>query len=341
MARFCEDEGLKHIDRTGMARLIEYSLEVTENQDKMTLRLGAIADIIKEANHWAAEAKKKYITAIHVQKAIDKKKFRSNLVEDRVQELIKKEIFWVETDGRKVGQINGLSILQSGDYVFGRPGRITANTSLGKEGVVTIDRESRLSGPLHTKGVIILTGYLRERFAQDKPLALTASLCFEQTYGMVDGDSASSTELFALLSAIADVPIDQGIAVTGSVSQKGEIQPVGGVTKKIEGFYDICGHKGLTGRQGVVIPRKNVKDLMLKTEVVDSVKKGRFHLYPIDTIEDGVEILMGVKAGRRRKDGAYPKGSLFWLVDERLKKLAECARDFAKNKDSESEGKAE
>ncbi|MBW2075249.1 MAG: AAA family ATPase [Deltaproteobacteria bacterium] len=332
MARFCEEEGLKHLDRTGTARLLEYSLEVTGNRDKITLKMGVIGDIIKEANYWALQEKKRYIDASHVEKAIEKKIYRSNLIEERVQELIKKDIFWVETDGYRVGQINGLSILQTGDHIFGKPGRITANVSMGKEGVVTIDRESRLSGKIHTKGVIILSSYLREHFAQDKPLALTANLCFEQTYGMVDGDSASSTELFALLSAIADVPIFQGIAVTGSVSQKGEIQPVGGVTRKIEGFFDICKHKGLTGKQGVIIPAKSVKDLMLRKDVVEAVKDGKFHVYPIKTIEEGVEILTGVKAGKLRKDGSYPKGTLFRLVDDRLRKMAEKARAFAKEK---------
>ncbi len=332
MAGYCEEEDLKHIDRTGIARLIEYSLELTGNKDKLTLRLGAIADIIKEANYWAGQEKAEHIDVCHVEKAVDKKKYRANLVEERVQELIKKDIFWVETHGIKVGQINGLSTLQTGDYMFGKPGRITANVSMGKDGVVTIDRESRLSGKLHTKGVIILSSYLREHFAQDKPLALTASLCFEQTYGMVDGDSASSTELFALLSAIADVPIFQGIAVTGSVSQKGEIQPVGGVTRKIEGFFDICKHKGLTGSQGVIMPQKTVRDLMLKTEVVDAVKDGKFHIYPIKIIEEGIEILTGIKAGKRRKDRTYPKGTFFRLVDDRLKDMAEKARAFAKEK---------
>jgi lon-related putative ATP-dependent protease len=332
MARFCEEEGLKHVDRTGMARLIEYSLEVTGNKDKITLKLGAIGDIIKEANYWAHQDKARHINAAHVEKAIENKRYRSNLVEERMQELIEKDIFWVETDGYRVGQINGLSILQTGDYMFGKPGRITANASMGKDSVITIDRESRLSGKIHTKGVIILGSYLRERFAQDKPLALRASLCFEQTYGMVDGDSASSTELFALLSAISNVPIFQGLAVTGSVSQKGEIQPVGGVTRKIEGFYDICKHKGLTGKQGVIIPKKSVRDLMLKREVVGAVKDGKFHIYPINTIEEGVEILTGMKAGKKRKDGTYSKGTLFRLVDDRLRELAEKARDFAKEK---------
>jgi lon-related putative ATP-dependent protease len=339
MARFCEEEGLKHIDRTGLARLLEYSMEVTGTRDKMTLKMGLIVDIIKEANYWAVQEKRRYIREPHVEKAIQKKIYRSSLIEERVQELIKKDIFWIETEGHKVGQeghkvgqVNGLSILQTGDHLFGKPGRITANVSMGKEGVITIDRESRLSGRIHTKGVIILSSYLREHFAQNKPLALTASLCFEQTYGMVDGDSASSTELFVLLSAVANVPIFQGVAATGSVSQKGEIQPVGGVTRKIEGFFDICKYKGLTGKQGVIIPAKNVKDLMLRKDVVEAVKDGKFHIYPIKTIEQGVEILTGMKAGKRGKDGIYPRGTLFRSVDERLTDLAEKARAFAKEK---------
>lgn len=332
MARFCEEGGLKHIDRKGMARILEYSMEMTGTRDKMTLQLGVIADIIREANYWAVHEKKRYISASHVEKAIEKKIYRSNLIEERIQELIKKDIFWIETDGYKVGQINGLSILQTGDHIFGKPGRITANVSMGKEGVITIDRESRLSGKIHTKGVIILSSYLREHFAHNKPLALTASLCFEQTYSMVEGDSASSTELFALLSAIANVPIFQGIAVTGSVSQKGEIQPVGGVTRKIEGFFDICKHKVLTGKQGVIIPAKSVKDLMLRKDVVEAVKDGKFHIYPIKTIDEGIEILTGMKAGKMRKDGTYTKGTLFRCVDGRLRDLAEMARAFAKEK---------
>ena len=332
MARFCEEEGLKHVDRTGIARLLEYSMEVTGTRDKLTLKLGVIGDIIKEANYWAVQEKRRYIAASHVEKAIEKKIYRSSLIEERIQELIKKDIFWIEADSYKVGQINGLSILQTGDHVFGKPGRITANVSMGKDGVITIDRQSRLSGKIHTKGVIILSSYLREHFAQDKPLALTASLCFEQTYGMVEGDSASSTELFVLLSAIANVPVFQGIAATGSVSQKGEIQPVGGVTRKIEGFFDICKHKGLTGKQGVIIPAKSIKDLMLRKDVVEAVKDGKFHIYPIKTIEQGIEILTGMKAGKARKDGTYPKGTLFRLIDDRLKELAEKARAYTKEK---------
>jgi lon-related putative ATP-dependent protease len=337
MARFCDEEGLKHVDRTGIARVLEYSMEGAGSRDKMTLKLGTIADVIREANYWAVQDKRRHIRATHVEKAIEKKIYRSNLVEERIQEMIKKDIFWIETDGQKVGQINGLAILQTGDHMFGKPGRITANVSMGKDGIMTIERESRLSGNIHTKGVIILSSYLREHFAHNKPLALTASLCFEQTYGMVDGDSASSTELFALLSAIANVPIFQGIAVTGSVSQKGEIQPIGGVTRKIEGFFDICKHKRLTGEQGVIIPAKNTRELMLRKDVVEAVKRGKFHVYPIKTIEQGIEILTGMKAGKRRKDGTYSKGTLYRLVDDRLKDLAEKARAFSKDKPAPQE----
>jgi len=242
----------------------------------------------------------------------------------------------VETKGEKVGQVNGLSILTTGDHEFGKPGRITATVSVGREGVVTIDRESKLSGKIHTKGVMILTNFLRERFAQNKPISLTASLCFEQSYGMVEGDSASSTELYALLSALSGLPVKQGIAVTGSVSQKGEIQPVGGVTKKIEGFFDICNYKGLTGDQGVIIPEKNIRNLMLKQEVVDAVKDGQFHIWPVSTIEEGMEILSGIKAGNLQTDGTYEDGTLFRSVDERLQEIADIVRDFLKKEKEES-----
>jgi predicted ATP-dependent protease len=254
---------------------------------------------------------------------------------------VKKDIFWVETDGDKVGQVNGLSILMTGDHEFGKPNRITATVSLGKGGVVDIDREAKLSGNIHTKGVMILSSYLREKFAHNKPLSLSASLCFEQSYGMVDGDSASSTELYVLLSAISGVPIYQGIAVTGSVSQKGEVQPIGGATRKIEGFFDICQHKGLNGKQGVMIPEKNVNNLMLRRDVVEAVKKGKFHIYPVTTIEEGIEILTGMEAGELQEDGTYPEGTLFRKVDDKLTEMAEMEKEFGKNKEDEGNKKDE
>jgi lon-related putative ATP-dependent protease len=341
MSKFCVDQGLRHVTNDGVARVLEYSMEVTGDREKLTLKLADVSDLLKEANYYAEVDKSDLINSGHVQKAIEKKRFRASLYEEKVQELVKKDIFWVETEGYKVGQVNGLSILMTGDHEFGKPNRITATISLGKGGVVDIDREAKLSGNIHTKGVIILSSYLREKFAHNKPLSLSASLCFEQSYGMVDGDSASSTELYVLLSAIAGVPIDQGIAVTGSVSQKGEVQPIGGVTRKIEGFFDICQHKGLTGKQGVMIPEKNVNNLMLRRDVVEAVKKGKFHIYPVTTVEEGIEILTGMKAGKLQEDGTYPEGTLFRQVDDKLQEMAEMEKEFGKGKEDEEENKRE
>jgi lon-related putative ATP-dependent protease len=335
MSKFCADQGLRHVSNDGVARVLEHSMEVTGDREKLTLKLADISDLLKEANYYAGTEKAEYINSDHVQAAIDQKRYRSSLYEEKVQELVKKDIFWVETDGHKVGQMNGLSILMTGDHEFGKPNRITATVSLGKSGVVDIDREAKLSGNIHAKGVMILSSYLREKFAQDKPLSLSASLCFEQSYGMVEGDSASSTELYVLLSAISGVPIYQGFAVTGSVSQKGEIQPIGGVTRKIEGFFDICKHKGLNGKQGVIIPEKNVNNLMLRRDVVQAVEKGKFHVYPVKTVEEGIEILTGMKAGELQKDGTYPEGTLFRKVDDKLREMAEMEKEFGKGKDEE------
>jgi lon-related putative ATP-dependent protease len=341
IGKVCREQNLRHLDRTGVARTLEYSVERTEDQEKLTLELGDVSDLVKEANYFADLDRAEFITSDHVEKALQKRIFRSNLYEERIRELIEKDVFWIETDGAKVGQINGLSILMTGDYEFGKPNRITATVSVGSEGVVAIERESKMSGNIHTKGVMILTSFLRERFAHNKPLSVRASFCFEQSYGMVEGDSASSTELFALLSALARLPIDQGIAVTGSVSQKGEIQPVGGVTRKVEAFYEICRHKGLNGRHGVIIPAKNVRNLMLKQEVVESVKEGRFHIWPISTIEEGVEILTGMEAGVLQPDGSYPEGTFFRKVDERLTELAEIVKRFGEKGEEAGKKKSE
>jgi lon-related putative ATP-dependent protease len=335
MSKFCIDQGLRHVSNDGVARVLEYSMELTGDREKLTLRLADVSDLLKEANYYADVDKSDLINSQHVQKAIEKKRFRASLYEEKVQELVKKDIFWVETEGQKVGQVNGLSILMTGDHEFGKPNRITATISLGKGGVVDIDREAKLSGNIHTKGVMILSSYLKEKFAHNKPLSLSASLCFEQSYGMVDGDSASSTELYVLLSAISGVPIDQGIAVTGSVSQKGEVQPIGGVTRKIEGFFDICHYKGLNGKQGVMIPEKNVNNLMLRRDVVAAVKKGKFHIYPVSTVEKGIEILTGMKAGELQEDGTYPEGTLFRQVDDKLQEMAEMEKEFGKSKENE------
>ncbi|MFP3871114.1 MAG: Lon protease family protein, partial [Syntrophobacteria bacterium] len=339
MSKFCTEQMLRHVKKDGVARVLEHSLELTADREKLTLKLGDISDLLKEGDYYARLDNSDYINRDHVQAAIEKKIYRSNLYEERVQELIKKDIFWVEIDGHKVGQVNGLSILQTGDHVFGKPNRITAAISLGKEGVVNIDREAKLSGNIHTKGVMILGAYLREKFAHNKLLSLSASLCFEQSYGIIEGDSASSAELYVLLSAISGVPIYQGIAVTGSVSQKGEIQPIGGVSRKIEAFFDICKHKGLNGKQGVLIPQKNVTNLMLKPEVVEAVRKGQFHVHPVSTIEQGIEILTGVEAGERREDGTFPEGTLFGKVDDKLREMAEIVKEFGKGKEEEEQGK--
>jgi lon-related putative ATP-dependent protease len=337
MSKFCADEGLRHVTNDGVARVLEHSMEVTGDQEKLTLKLADISDLLKEANYYAELENSEHINGEHVQTAIEKKIYRASLYEEKVQELVKKDVLWVETDGDKIGQVNGLSILMTGDHEFGKPSRITATISMGKGGVVDIDREAKLSGNIHTKGVMILSAYLRENFAHNKPLSLSASLCFEQSYGMVEGDSASSTELYVLLSAISGVPIYQGIAVTGSVSQKGEIQPIGGVTRKIEGFFDICQYKGLNGKQGVMIPEKNVKNLMLRRDVVEAVKKGKFHIYPVSTIAEGIEILTGMKAGELQEDGTYPEGTLFRMVDDKLKELAEMEKEFGKSKEDEED----
>lgn len=330
IGNFCREQSIAHFDRTGVARLLEYSMERTEDREKLSLELGDLGDLMREADYFARLAGVQFIGSAHVEEAIRKRIFRSNLVEERIEELVKDDILWIETDRSLVGQINGLSILMTDDHEFGKPNRITATVSVGREGVVAIEREAKMSGSIHTKGVMILTSFLKDRFAHNKPLSLAASLCFEQSYGMVEGDSASSTELYALLSALAGAPIDQGVAVTGSVSQKGEIQPVGGVTRKIEAFYDICKHKGLNGRQGVIIPAKNVRHLMLKHDVVASVAQDRFHIWPINTVEEGVPILMGLQAGTVRPDGTYDKGTLFRKVDDRFLEIAEIVKAFGK-----------
>ena len=334
MSSFCKDNKLRHLDRTGVARVIEYSMELTEDRDKLSLELGTISDLIMEANYFAGLDNAELIQANHVQSAIKKRIYRSNLVEERIKELIEKDIFWVETDGDKVGQVNGLAVLMTGDHMFGKPNRITATVSVGRDGMVSIDRESKMSGNIHTKGLIILSNFLKERFAQNKPLSLTASLCFEQSYGLVEGDSASSTELYVLLSAIANVPISQGIAVTGSVSQKGEIQPIGGANHKIKGWFDICKYKGFNGKQGVMIPAKNIRNLMLDQEIVDTVNEGKFNVWPVSTIEEGIAILTGMEAGELQEDGTYPEGTLFRKVDDRLQKISAIVREFGKDSEN-------
>lgn len=332
----CQDENLRHFDLEAVAKIVEYSSRLVEDQEKLTTRFGHLNDTVHEANYWANRNGHDLVTAADVQRAIEEKVYRANQIEVRIREQIEKGLIMVDTEGEVVGQVNGLSIINLGDYYFGRPSRITAQTFMGSKGVVNIEREAKMSGSIHDKGVMILSGYLGGKYAQDKPMNLSASICFEQSYGPVDGDSASSTELYALLSRLSGLPIKQGIAVTGSVNQRGEVQPVGGVTKKIEGFFDVCRIKGLAGGQGVMVPERNVKNLMLRDDVVEAVREGRFHVYPVSTIDEGIAILTGRDAGERQEDGTYPEGTVDYLVDKQLAQLAIKLKDFGKKDEEEA-----
>ncbi|MCE1225767.1 MAG: AAA family ATPase [Geobacteraceae bacterium] len=321
VATLCRDKKLLHFDRAGVACLLEYTARMVDDQQKLSSRFMEIADFVREASFWAERDGHEVITCSDVRRAAEEQLYRVNRIEERMQELFDDGTIMVDTDGAVVGQINGLSVISLGDHVFGRPSRITARVWLGQAGMVNVEREVKLSGPIHDKGVLILTGYLGGLFARNHPLSLSASICFEQNYDGVEGDSASSTELYALLSALSGLPIKQGIAVTGSVNQRGQIQPIGGVNHKIEGFYAVCKAKGLTGEQGVMIPKTNERHLMLKEEVVEAIAAGTFHLWSIETIEQGIEILTGVQAGTAAKNGSFPKGTVFYLVAQTLKKM--------------------
>jgi lon-related putative ATP-dependent protease len=338
----CVEEGLKHLDASALAKLIEHSSRLAEDQEKLSAKFGEVSDIIREASFYATQDNAPYVTAAHVQKAIEEKFYRSNLIQERINEMIERGTIMIDVVGEEVGQVNGLSVSSLGDITFGRPSRITASIGLGREGLIDIEREAKLAGPIHTKGVMILSGYLTQKYAQDKPLSLSAHLVFEQSYSEVEGDSASSTELYALLSSLSGLPIKQGIAVTGSINQKGEVQAIGGVNEKIEGFFEICKAKGLTGEQGVIIPETNVQNLMLKEEVLEAVREGKFHIWAVKNVDEGIEILTGVKAGARQEDGTFEEGSVNYLVDKRLRELAEKMRDFAKEeKEQGSKGAGE
>jgi lon-related putative ATP-dependent protease len=324
----CQKENLKHLNGYGLAKLIEYSSRLAEDQTKMSTRFAEVADIVREANFYASQENSDTVTGDHVKKAIEEKIYRSKLIQEKIQEMIKREILLIDTDITAPGQVNGLSVIGLGDFEFGIPSRVTASVGLGREGIVDIEREAKMGGPIHTKGVLILSGYLNEKHAQDKPLSLSARLVFEQNYEGIEGDSASSTELYAILSALSGLPIKQSIAVTGSVNQKGEVQAIGGVNEKIEGFYEVCKTKGLTGQQGVMIPESNVQNLMLKEEILDAVKERKFHIYAVKTIDQGIETLTGIKAGARRKDGSFEKETVSYRVDKRLREMAERLREF-------------
>ncbi|MEO0131993.1 MAG: ATP-binding protein [candidate division WOR-3 bacterium] len=318
----CEKECLLPFDRTGIKRVLKYALRLSGHKNKLSIRFNQIADILREANYWAQKDNQTVVTEYYVQKAIAEQKDRVKLIEEKIQKMISDGTIFIDTDGSVVGQVNGLSLLDLGDYVFGKPSRITAKIGVGTMGVINIEREAELSGPIHNKGVYIISGYLRDKYAQDKPLTLTASICFEQSYSGVEGDSASSAELYALLSSLAELPLRQDLAVTGSVNQKGEIQPVGGINEKIEGFYVTCKAKGLTGTQGVIIPEANVGNLVLSDEIIESISQNKFHVYAIKTIDEGIELLTGVPAGTKDQGGNYPEGTVNYLVNEKLKNLA-------------------
>lgn len=326
MCTLAYKENLKHLDQTGIAAVIEYSSRLAADQTKLSTQFAGVADIIREANYYAKQEDSDEISATHIRTAVEAKVYRSNMIEEKLSEMIERGIVLVDTEGEKVGQINGLAVLGMGDLMFGKPSRITASIGVGREGIIDIEREAKMGGPTHTKGVYILTGFFNDRYAQTNPLNLTARLVFEQSYSGVDGDSASSTETYAMLSALSDVPIKQNLAVTGSVNQKGEVQAIGGVNWKIEGFFDLCRIRGLTGDHGVVIPESNVKNLMLKEDVVEAIKEGKFHIYPVKLIDEGIEVLTGVPAGEKQGDGSYPEGSINYLVQKRLDEMAELVK---------------
>jgi predicted ATP-dependent protease len=347
-----QEHGLRPFDRTAIARLIEHSSRMVEHQNKLTTRFGEIADLLQEASYWAdrrssnhaksseeedaGSDSKAVVTAADIEQAINEKVFRNNLIEERIQEVIAEGTLRIDTSQAVIGQVNGLSIISLGDYVFGRPSRVTASTFIGKSGVVDIEREVELSGPIHSKGVLILASYLGHKYAQGQPLTLSASLVFEQSYSGVEGDSASSAELYALLSSLSGFAIKQGIAVTGAVDQHGQIQPIGGVNQKIEGFFDVCRAKGLTGEQGVIIPRSNVRHLMLRKDVIDAVEAGRFHVWAVECIDNGIALLTGAEAGELGEDGLYLEGTINRAVADRLVAMAEALKTENENNDKNS-----
>lgn len=322
ISKICGEEKLRHFNNKAVAKIVEYGARIADNQNKLTTRFIEIADIIRESNFWAERDNSKDVRERHVALALEEKIFRSNLIEKRIEELIQEGTIMVDTEGEAKGQINGISVLTMGDYSFGKPSRITARVYTGRNGMINIDREVKLAQTIHNKGFLILTGYLGEKYGDSRPLVFSASICFEQLYEEIEGDSASSTELYVLLSALSELPVKQGIAVTGSVNQKGEVQPVGGINEKIEGFYYTCKAKQLTGQQGVIIPEKNLRHLMLKDEIVNAVKDGQFHIWAVKNIDEGIEILTGVTAGQKDKKGHYPTKTVNYFVEQKLQALS-------------------
>jgi lon-related putative ATP-dependent protease len=337
VARVCREENLLPFTPKGVALMVEYGEKYVSNKHKLSIRFGPILGILKEADYWARKSNARQVTDTHVIRAFNDHRFRHNLYEHKMHESYLDNTIMIDVSGEVIGQVNALAVYQIGEFSFGRPARITAETYMGKQGVVNIEREAELSGSTHDKGVLILSGYLGRTFAQQHPLSLSISITFEQSYLGIDGDSASSTELYAIISSLADMPIKQGIAVTGSVNQKGQIQAIGDVNQKVEGFYEVCKEKGVTGQQGVIIPAANIQNLMLKKEVVDAVKKKQFHIYRVYTVEEGIEILTGKPAGKPNKKGIYPDGTVYGAVQKKLKEYIKRAEKLKKEIEAEEE----
>jgi lon-related putative ATP-dependent protease len=327
-------------DGSGVARVVEHGSRLAGHQERLSSRFTEVADLLRESHYWAQKEGSDVVKREHVERAINEKVYRSNRIEDRLTEMMMEGTLIVDTSGEKVGQVNGLAVLSLGDYTFGKPSRITASTFAGKAGVVNIERETKMSGKIHEKAILIISNYLGSKYAVHKPLSLSASITFEQLYEMVEGDSATCAELYSLLSSLSGLPLKQSISVTGSMDQNGEVQPIGGVNEKIEGFFDICRIRGLDGSHGVVVPSRNLRHLMLKKDVVDAVAEGKFSIYAIDRMEEGLEILTGVPAGEIGEDGKYPEGTVNYLVNRRLEEIAEALKpkkEKKKGKENESE----
>ncbi|MGO9377067.1 MAG: Lon protease family protein [Dissulfurispiraceae bacterium] len=334
IASYQKEEKLLPFDRDGVAKIVEYGSRLASHKNKLSTRFSEISDLLREANYWAKKADSQIVNGGHVVKALEEKVYRVSRIEDILQEMMIEDTLIVNTSGEKIGQVNGLAVLDLGDYSFGKPSRITAKTYVGKAGVVNIERETKMSGRIHEKAIMIITSYLGSKYAVNKPISLSASITFEQLYEMIEGDSATCAELYALLSSIAGVPLKQNFALTGSMDQNGDVQPIGGVNEKIEGFYHLCKIRGLDGSHGVIIPQRNVKHLMLKQEVVDAVKEGKFSIYAISMVEEGLELLTGMPAGEIREDGTYSEGTVNNLV---MKRFDEISKALEKKKDKEEE----
>ncbi|MFQ5466274.1 MAG: Lon protease family protein, partial [Thermodesulfobacteriota bacterium] len=332
IAARCKEQCLVPIDRTGVARIVEQSSRMAGDKEKLSSRFNEIENLVVETSYWAKAEGAAAAAAEHVERAIEEKRYRISKIEDKLREYITDDTIMVATEGSVVGQINGLAVLDPGDYAFGKPSRVTARTFMGDAGVVNIEREAKLSGKIHNKALLILTSFLGERYAQEFPLTLSATITFEQLYDEIEGDSATLTEVYALLSNLSGLPINQGLAITGSMNQRGEVQPIGGVNEKIEGFFDVCKARGLTGTQGVIIPRRNVRNLMLKREVREAVAEGTFSIYAIDHVDEGFELLTGAVMGEKGPDGLYPEGAANRLIHGRLKKLATAYKAFGRPK---------